>query len=501
MKKSKFNFHAKKIEIIVFACGAVLMVLELTGTRILAPVVGTSIYVWTGTISVILTSLSIGYFLGGKVADKNPSMALLSDIIFASSILHLPILIFSELSFSHLKFSPDPRLLSLLYPFLLFSSPGMLLGMVTPIALKIKIRSLEHAGSVSGNLYAYSTLGSIFGTLTTGYYLFAIIGSNRIILLLSFILVLLSFFADVKRKQLYRLIFLVFLFIIHFYLDSFGKILNKNLVADYDSQYNRILIYDSKEKNSGNPVRILSLNGELTSAMYLKKNDLVYKYTRYFKLANYFNPNIKKALMIGGGGYSYPKDFLQKFPDAELNVVEIDPQVTSLAKKYFELKDNSRLKIYTEDARLFINREKSTYDAIIIDAFNSYVVPFHLTTVEAINRFYNLLNRDGIIIINILSAIEGHKSKFFQGEYQSYSAKFPQLFAFAVNHKNNKTITQNIIIVALKSRKNIPGTDLNPEISDFLNSKIDIKDKKSEAPLLTDNFSPIEYYSLLNMIK
>ena len=137
--------------------------------------------------------------------------------------------------------------------------------------------------------------------------------------------------------------------------------------------------------------------------------------------------------MLGGAGYSFPKDYLTKYPNATLDVVEIDPGVTALAKKYFALEDHPNLTIYHEDARVFLNQNTKKYDAILGDAFSSwYLVPYQLTTEEAIRRQYDSLSLSGAVILNIVSSIEGEMGEFLRAEYKTYKKVFPQVYLLPV---------------------------------------------------------------------
>ena len=182
------------LEIIVFTAGAVVMILELTASRVLAPFTGTTIIAWTSLLGIILASLSLGYWWGGKLADKKPSYLILSKIIFLSgawifliSYLKTPVLEILE------KEIADLRILSIAASTILFSVPNVLLGMVFPFSIKLKLKRLKLSGQTAGGLYALSTLGSIFGTFLTGFFLLAFLGSTKILVLASFLLFFLSF--------------------------------------------------------------------------------------------------------------------------------------------------------------------------------------------------------------------------------------------------------------------------------------------------------------------
>ena len=157
------------------------------------------------------------------------------------------------------------------------------------------------------------------------------------------------------------------------------------------------------DETSKKPALRMRINNEHSSAIFLNDDELVSEYMKYYRLLNHFKPKLKRTVMFGGAGYAYPKNFLNKFQKARIDVVEIDPQLTKLARRYFKLKFNPRMTIYHEDARTFLNRTTNKYDAILIDVFKSnYTLPFHLTTKEAVQKNYDILNKDGVIILNLV---------------------------------------------------------------------------------------------------
>jgi len=238
----------------------------------------------------------------------------------------------------------------------------------------------------------------------------------------------------------------------------------------------------------------MGINNENHSSMFLDSDELVSEYTKYYHLAKHFNPNFKKTLMLGGAGYSYPKDFLHKYPGATIDVVEIDPKVTELAKKYFRLEESPRLTIYHEDGRVFLNKTQEKYDVIFGDAFSShYSLPYQLTTKEAVQKKYNILNDDGMVILNLISAIEGEKGKFLRAEYATYKSLFPQVYLFPVTYSLYGNIVQNIILVALKSEKEQTLHDSDPKLDEYL-LHLWKKTVDADMPILTDDFAPVDYY-------
>jgi predicted membrane-bound spermidine synthase len=174
------------LEIVVFVSGAVVMAYEIIGSRMLGPYVGTSITVWSAIIGVILMSLSLGYYLGGRLADRKPEFALLAKIIIVAAIfIIISTAIKDSLLTSLLDVVNNVRAVSLLASLILFSVPGFLLGMVSPFAARLKINNLKTTGATVGNLYAISTVGSITGTFMAGFYLIPTFAVSQILYILS----------------------------------------------------------------------------------------------------------------------------------------------------------------------------------------------------------------------------------------------------------------------------------------------------------------------------
>jgi spermidine synthase len=239
----------------------------------------------------------------------------------------------------------------------------------------------------------------------------------------------------------------------------------------------------------------MQINDENSSAMYLDNDDLVHEYTKYYRLARHFRPGFKHALMIGGAAYSYPKDFLKEYTEATLDVVEIDPKLTKLAEKYFRLKPDSRLRVFHEDARTYLNRTSKKYDVIYGDAFRSFSVPYHLTTREAAQRMHDALNDDGVVLVNLISAVEGDKGRLLRAMLATFKSVFPQVLLYAVDDAEDGTRVQNIMLVALKSGKLPKPYSTDPELNAYL-FKTWIPPVPQDMPILTDAYAPVEDYTL-----
>lgn len=483
------------LEIAVFVCGAVVMVFELVGSRILGPYFGTSLFVWTSLIGIILGSLSIGYCLGGKIADKNPDFNILSLIIFLSAIFIAITLFIKSFLLNFLQIHiADIRTSSVIASLILFLPTSVLLGMVSPYAAKLKLNSLNTSGATIGNLYAISTAGSIFGTFLSGFYLIPFFGTNKLLIILSVTLILVSFSLSAKKLIKLRSSALIIMFISWFALNGLNYLFRSNGFIDVDTAYNRIWIQDYYSKEKEDFIRVFSINNENSSAMFLNKGGLVFEYTKYYHLAKHFKPEFKTTLMLGGAGYSYPKDFLLKYPEAAIDVVEIDPKITELAKKYFNLKESAKLTAYNEDARVYLNKTSKKYDVIFGDTFSShYSLPYQMTTKEAVKKEFDILNNDGIIILNIISAINKDKGDFLRAEYATYKDIFPQVYLFPVRDPGNGDMVQNIMLVALKSKKIPDFTDSDPELNEYLRH-LWKENINLDKPILTDDYAPVDSY-------
>jgi predicted membrane-bound spermidine synthase len=490
------------LEIVVFLCGAALMILELTGSRVLAPFIGTSTIVWTSLIGIIMGALSLGYFVGGKMADKNPTALKLALVILAAAAS-----VFVVIPLNSLILSLIQEVIRNLYAgaviatVFLFSVPSFLLGIVSPYAVKLKVKDLGYAGRTVGNLYAVSTIGSIAGTFAAGFFLIPFLGTINILYFITALLVFTSIIISGNKLLKIKLaLVLILMAVIIFSLVRSAKA-EAGQHVDVDSQYNRILIYSYHDSETGRPtLNILTDPFGIQSGMFSDRDDdLVYKYSKYYRLGDVVNPGINNALMIGGAAYSYPKDFLKKHASANLDVVEIDPKMTELARKYFNLKDDPRLSIYHEDARVFLNNNKKKYDAIYVDAFNSHLsIPYQLTTKEAVTKIFNSLNDKGVVIVNIISSIEGDRGKFLRAEYATYKSVFPQLYLFRVYNTDQYKI-QNLILVAVKGDAQTNLKSDNAELYSMIDN-IWRQPVINDLPIFTDDFAPVDYYAL-SMVK
>jgi spermidine synthase len=506
---------AKSLAVLVFVAGTASMSLEFTASRILIPIFGSSIYTWGSLIGVILAGLSLGYHIGGKLADKNPNFLKLCLVIFSAGlyIIFIPF-IAPTLTSSFVQFVSDSRYASLFAVFTLLMLPTFLLGIVSPYAIKLATRRLTELGNVSGNLYSLSTIGSIVGTFLTVFVLIPTFEINYIIFGLG---VTLMFFSSLFGPARFPKILAVFVVILLFFfpsinLSSAGNVMihpTGTLVYEKETLYSHLDVIDN-----GN-IRTLYLDGNKHSQMYKDKpEELAITYTKYFHLGFLFNPNAKDVLFVGGGGFSGPKNFLSTYSDVRIDVVEIDSDVISAARDYFNLPvDNgSSLMIYNDDARNFLSKTEKKYDLIILDAFSKNYIPFHLMTLEYFQLLDKKLTSDGVIISNNIGSMTGDRSDIIRAVYKTISQVFPSVYFFPTEHNSGNL--QNIMLAAMKTpteyskdelRQLASNNDNNNHDSttalddlDYLEHLYEAELKTSDVPLLTDQFAPVD--TLINPV-
>ena len=451
-KKTKSKYLC---EITTFVAGAIGMIIELVASRILSPYLGSSNLIWTCIIGMMLAFMSLGYFIGGKISDKHPkrdilSLFLLNVAIFTSLIPILEINIIEPLS----KTKLDLAVIAIISSTLTFGIPSMFLASASPFAVKLKEKDIEEIGQVSGKMSACSTAGSIIGTFLAGFFLIPKLGVKNIILLITIILIILSFIVHEEKNIKYiiktSIIALVLIAIVFIGKAAFFRA-HKNIILDTDSQYSRIWIKKFKTKN-GKEYNTLEVDLGVESISTGDNTLFSDYYLRYYDLFNYYKKDTTDVLLIGGAAYIYPTYFLEKYPDKQIDVVEIDPKMTELAQKYFGLDiTKEKLKIYHQDGRRYLNTTNKKYDCILIDAFKGINAPFQLTTKEALENAKKDLKENGIIITNIVSALEGDKSEFIKKEYATYQKVFKHVRIYqAQQGLFNDDEIQNLIIVGFK---------------------------------------------------
>lgn len=390
-----------------------------------------------------------------------------------------------------------------------FFMPAVLLGTLSPYAVRLEAERSKKSGvgSVSGKIFFWSTMGSISGSLLTGFVLIPGFGVNAIMITVGLVLTgygtLILLLMGVKSRFLVLLIACSLLVGLT-NLDSNSSA--ASTIYSKDGLYEKITIYDRTV--NGRSVRFFQQDKSSSGATFLDTTDptdLVYDYTKYYDLYKLFTPNPTSTLVIGGGAYSIPKALLADLPEASVIVSEIEPSLFELSKKYFGVTDNPRLTNTTQDGRQWLRTTNERYDIIFSDVYYSYFsIPAHFTTKEFFELAYNRMNDSGIFIANMIGDLSRQEPSLIMSEIKTFQTAFPNSYFFAVEGPNQMT-TQNIMFVGYKSDKIVDTRAqelLNhpSEIIRSLPAKTILTDRfdLSSHLLLTDDYAPVD--SLTNQL-
>ena len=479
-----------KLEIVVFLCGAIGMGLEIVAARVLSPYVGSSNIVWTSIIGIILVSMSLGYWIGGKKADQGATLEDISNVIFIAALSTSLIPILETIMVREIAmYVKNLTIAAMICAIVLFSMPSLILAMISPLAVKIKSEEEKRIGIVSGKISSLSTIGSILGTFISGFVLIPNIGVRNINIGITTILILLPIILvdKIDKKFVKKMVILIAICVPLMFLGKFlFNIANPEIILDKDSQYSRIWIKNIKVDDK--EYKAMQVDRGLESHIDESTGKMGAKYLEYYDLFEYLNKDAKDTLMIGGAAYTYPIHYLNKYTDKTIDVVEIDPQMTKIAISEFGLDiNNPQIRIFHQDGRSFINYNNNKYDTILLDAFKGLNAPFELTTYEAMMNAKNMLNENGMIITNIISSLEGKDSKFIEYEYTTYKEVFDDVLLYKVKNKEN-TKVQNIILIGIKGNP-IKNENKRSEYQKYLD--MEVKDYNSKKKIVTDDFAPI----------
>lgn len=376
--------------------GASTLTIEILGTRILGPFYGTSLFLWSALISVTLAALSLGYALGGRWADRGATLFKLSWLLVLAGLwiigipwLKRPILLLTE--------SVNLRFAVLATAAILFFPPLTLLGMVSPYAIKLKTSSLTEIGRTAGNLYAISTVASVISALLTGFLLIPNVGVagltvvTGLILLLTAIPGLLSGSRPWLKVTSGISIFLILLLAIPLFPVQQADPAH-GLLFIKQSPYGEIRVVEE------NSIRYLLIDGSIHTMVRDNEPGSLQRYAVALDLTKFMFEKSGKMLLIGLGGGALVPQFVND--NWQVDAVEIDPVVIEAAEKHFSL-NPATCRIFCEDGRRFLKNNTETYDLIILDAFGSSSIPFHLTTTESFARMKSHLAPNGIFALNV----------------------------------------------------------------------------------------------------
>jgi spermidine synthase len=487
---------------LVFLGGMTTLGVELSASRLLAPFYGNNILVWAVLIGLVLLYLSVGYYLGGKVADRRPDDRLLLKLILLAALLiamvpfiSRPILSVSVEAMASL--SMGVFIGSLIGVLILLAIPITLLGFVSPFAIRLTTTGIRSSGEIAGRIYALGTIGSLVGAFLPVLLLIPNIGTRNTFLSFSLILALLA--AIGLRRLVYWLVIAIIL----------GGTLFSNwtnipireaeageLRYEGESLFNYIQVQDH---SSG--VRRLILNNEervATHSVYYPNQDpqpLSGGPWDYFLLAPFMRTNhhgdVDTLLVIGLGAGTVPKLYTETFGTGiQIDGVEIDPGVIDVGRHYFDMNEPN-LNAVVEDGRYFLRRSQATYDVVAIDAYRPPYIPFQLTTTEFFREIQEKLAPDGVVALNAGQG-PNRDNRLVQALGHTMRAVFPSVLVIVPSTTSNNLIfgfNQSIDAEELMSR--IAKVD-DPVIQQVLSAPLQFYGIESADGAFTDDLAPVE---------
>ncbi len=444
-----------------FLAGAAMMVIEICAYRLLAPFFGNSVYTWTALIGVILIAFSAGGYLGGHLADRKMALDLLGWLLAGSAVLtfFIPALhtVFAVGLSAH-GLIAGPVMISLL----LFAIPGILLGAVSPAAVRFYSLTLKdsHVGAAAGTISMLGSLGSFVGTFLSGFFLLSTFGVRSIFFGTAALLLVLAVAAfllakNTLKQQVPVILSGLFAFGMSWMTEPKPK---PGVIFEHESFYHHIEVSEQSEGNVKR--RVLQLDSTMEGGMDANTGDLILPYQHYWKLALLREPaKVGSALFIGAGAFGMPENVSREFPEAAVDVVEIDPQVIEVGRKFFKLDEHPHVTANAGDARRYLLQNGGKkWDLIFGDAYNGIrQIPPHLATQEFYQQIADHLEPKGVFIMNLIAAITGPKAELTAGMLATVRKAFPYVEVFAVGYRRDET--QNVILMASRE-------DLKPLIVD-----------------------------------
>ena len=430
--------------ILVFISGMTSLALEMCASRLLAAYFGTSLFIWANLIGLILVYLTIGYFIGGRLADRYPSEQVLCTItaMAALSISILPFISQVILTWSITgleQVSVSIFFSSLLGTILLFAVPVTLLGLVSPFAIRLVTKEVGRSGKTSGSLYAISTLGSILGAFLPVLWLIPAFGVRRTLLIFGVILFAASLWGLRSRwRPAFSLVLIALVL-------PLGPLKNiPDLIYEQESLYNYIQVTQLPDGT-----RELILNeGQAIHSIYYPnpKTVLTGWYWDYFLAAPYFNAGftpqkLHRVAIIGLAAGTIAHQFTKVYGQVSIDGVEIDPSIVDVGRKYFAMNEPN-LHVHIQDGRTYLETTQAQYDVVAIDAFQQPYIPFQLTTREFFSTIRSHLSSTGVVALN--TAHTPHDYRLVQAFVNTMSKVFPSVYVFDVPGTFNTEIMATV---------------------------------------------------------
>ncbi len=497
------NLKRNFLLLVVFLGGIASMGIEMAASRLLRPFFGDSILIWANIIGLILIYLTLGYYLGGRWADRDPRAVTLYRIIawagFATGILPFVARPFLQLAVPALaQFDAGLGFGSFAGTLILFSVPVTLLGCVSPFAIRLTTRDVSSSGSTAGKLYALSTFGSILGVFGSVFVLFQLLGTRGAFVALS-ITLLVAAVAGIAQEwgaiRALKYAALLAIIVVLAALGSAGIVkAAPGLIEERESFFNYIQVIDDP---SG--WRLLTVNeGQAYQSAYRADRVLSGGIWDLFLVAPYFADQTapRSVLMIGLAAGTIAREYTATYGAIPIDGVELDPAIIAIGQKYFAMTEPN-LRAIADDGRSFLQTRAGTYDVIAVDAYRQPYIPFHLTTVEFFRATRDHLTPRGVVAVNAARTRTDYRL------VDALAATMRQVFpsVYLIDHPNNA----NTLLVATNQPTRL--VDFRANVAQLADPNLRIVAAQSlptarvatqDSPVFTDDHAPVE--NLINDI-
>jgi len=490
----------------VFFAGLTSLALEMSASRLLGSVFGTSNLVWASIIGLILIYLSAGYFLGGFWADRSPEWKTFYRILIWAGIAIIivpliakPILRIAADAFDALQLGV--MLGSFLSVVILFIVPVTLLGTISPFAIRLAVNTKEDSGKISGKLYAVSTLGSFFGTFLPDLVLIPAIGTYKTFLIISLIPLLIGLIGLMRTSGIRSTIVYIWIpFLIPLLnIWGFGGSLKTTtgLIYEKESSYNYIQVLEQDD------YRYLRLNeGQGIHSVY-HPNHLNYSgpwqqvlVGPYFNTAPHSPENIDRIAILGLAAGTTARQATAVYEDIQIDGYEIDPDIVAAGIKLFGM-DLPNINIFVQDGRWGLEKSPHKYQIISVDAYRPPYIPWHMTTQEFFKIVYDHLSDDGVLVVNVGRApndrrlIDSLSSTILTTFSSVHVVDLPNSFNSILFATKKETLSNNLIE---NYNYLYQESDVHPLLLEAINAAItNLATAPSAAMIFTDDKAPVEW--------
>ncbi len=473
---------------LVFGAGIGALATEITASRLLAPYFGSSTIVWANLIGIVLAALALGYWLGGRLADRRPQAMLLGWIVLGAAVFvaAIPFVAepFLDLTVEGLDDASAGAVVgSFVAVLLLCAPPVVLLGMVSPFAIRLAVSSIETAGAVAGRLYALSTAGSLLGTFLPALVLIPALGTQRTFLVVAALLAVSSCFLLGARYLILAGVLAALILL------PPGAVKGQEGLLHEETSYHQYI--QVVERDDGR--RLLYLNeGVAVHSVWRPGGEVLTGgvWDAFLALPPLLGRPLERVAILGNAAGTTARALGVYYPDAEIDGVELDPAVSRVGRRYFGLTDNPRLTVHDADARPFLRRTDRRYDLIVVDAYHQPYVPFYLATREFFDLVRERLAPGGLVALNVAAVPDDERLVRAIG--RTLGSELPQVLEWPALRFNTIVVglTQPLARGELVRRLESGPADLEP-LRELLAR--DVRPLAVTGDPWTDDHAPVEW--------